>query len=283
MKRRRNNIKLTLKDRNCLESIVKSNKNTDFDKLKAQVLLLTDTSEYGPKLSCDDVIERLKLSPRSIGRIKAAYVKNSSIQDVFCFAGLSDQSKPKCDNEHDCKHNKKKNTSYVECENSEDGNFLSELVKCRVNLTKDERASLESIIKEGKQTIRKFNRAKILLLADEGPHGPAMSDESIADKLEVSKSTVQRVRKLLITKGRIEDVLNFNHQNAGRFRKIDGEVEAVLVAQVCSKPPEGRCRWTLRLLADRLVELNVVDSITHGCVGSALKKMNLNLGNVRNG
>src|SRR5207247_10845468 len=100
---------------------------------------------------------------------------------------------------------------------------------------------------------------------------------------EVSKSTVQRVRRLLITEGRLESVLNFNHENAGRSRKIDGSVEAILVAQACSKPPEGRCKWTLRLLADRLVELKVVDSITHGTIGNALKKMNLSLGNGKNG
>jgi transposase len=282
VKRRRNNVKLTLEDRKCLENVVKSNKSTAFDKLKAQVLLLTDISDQGPKLSCNEVVEQLKLSPRSIGRIKEAYAQNSSIQDVFRFAGLSDQSKPRCDSGQGFKHKKKKDICYVECTDSEDGDFLFELVKCKVVLTKDERAKLESIIKEGKQTIRKFNRAKILLLADEGSEGPAMSDEGIADKLGVSKSTVQRVRKLLLTKG-IEDVLNFNHQNAGRHRKIDGEVEAVLVAQVCSKPPEGRCKWTLRLLADRLVELKIVDSITHGSVGNALKKMNLSLGSGRNG
>lgn len=283
MKRPRNNVILTVEDRKCLETIIKSVKSTAFDRLKAQVLLLTDIGEHGPKLSCNDVVEQLKLSPRSIGRIKEAYAQNSSIQDVFRFAGLSDQSKPRSGSEQSFKHKKKKNICYVECDDIEDGDFLFELVKCRVTLTKDERAKLESIIKEGKQTIRKFNRAKILLLADEGSDGPAMSDEGIADKLEVSKSTVQRVRKLLLTKGRIEDVLNFNHQNAGRHRKIDGEVEAVLVAQACSKPPEGRCRWTLRLLADRLVELKIVDSITHGSVGNALKKMNLSLGNVRSG
>lgn len=282
MKRRRNNVKLTLEERKCLEGVVKANKSTAFDKLKAQVLLLTDIGEYGPKLSCNDVVKQLNVSPRSIGRIKEAYAQNSSIQDVFRFAGLSDQSKPKSDSEQSFKDKKKKNICYVEIENSE-GDFLLELVKCKVTLTKEERAKLESVIKGGKQTIRKFNRAKILLLADEGVDGPALSDEEIANKLEVSMSTVQRVRKLLLTKGQIEDVLNFNHQNAGRPRKIDGEVEAVLMAQACSKPPEGRCKWTLRLLADRLVELKTVDSITHGSIGNALKKMNLNLGSARSG
>lgn len=281
---KRNNVKLTLEDRKCLESIIKSNKNTAFDKLKAQVLLLTDIGQWGQKFSCTDIMEQLKISSRSIGRIKAAYAQNSSIQDVFRFPGLSDQSLLRHNSDQNLEVQKKKNFSYVECENKEEENgFLCECAKYKVNLTQDERKKLESILKEGKQTIRKFNRAKILLLADEGPYGPAMINEKIADKLEVSISTIQRVRKLLISKGRIEDVLNFKHQNAGRLRKIDGEVEATLVALACSKPPEGRCRWTLRLLADRLIELKVVDSITHGTIRNALKKTNLNLGNARNG
>lgn len=283
MVRQRNKVNLTIEDRKCLDSIVKSNKSTGFDKLKAQVLLLIDIGKHGPKLTYADITEQLKVSSRSIGRIKEAYAQNSSIQDVFRFDGLSDQSNQKFDNKQSSNHKKKKNIRYVENENSVDGDFLLEHIKCRVTLTKDEREKLESSISEGKHTIRKIYRAKILLLADEGTYGPAMRDNEIADKLDVSKSTIQRVRKLLITKGGIEDVLNFNHKNAGRPRKIDGVTEAVLVAQVCSKPPEGRCRWTLRLLAERLVELEVVDSISHGAVGTTLKKMNLSLGKGKNG
>jgi transposase len=283
VKRRRNDVKLTPEDRKCLETIVKSEKSSNFDKLKAQILLLTDIGEHGQKLSYGDVATQLEVSLRSIGRIKKTYAKNTSIQDLFRFDGLSDQSKPKHDTKQSSNNQKKKIIQYIEMDNTGAGEFLIEHVKCRVNLNKKEREILTSILRQGKHSHRKFNRAKILLLADEGPEGPAKTDQDIADELEVSKSTVQRVRQLLLTEGNLEAVLNFNHGNAGRPRKIDGAVEAILVAQVCSKPPEGRCRWTLRLLADRLVELEVVDSITHGSIGSALKKMNLSLGNGKNG
>lgn len=278
MKRRRNDVKLTQDDRKCLEAIVESEKSSKPEKLKAQILLLTDIGEHGPKFSYEIVATQLKISLRSVGRVKEVYARNASIQDVFCFTGLSDQSNPTRDNDQ-----KKKNVQYIEVENREAGDFLIEHIKCRVNLKKEERETLKSIFFQGKHSLRKINRAKILLLADEGPEGPAKSDGDIADELKVSKSTVQRTRQLLLIQGNPEAVLNFNHKNAGRPRKIDGEVEAVLVAQACSKPPDGRCKWTLRLLADRLVELEVVDSITHGSVGNALKKMNLSPGNGKSG
>jgi len=280
-------VLLTVEDRKCLEKILDSAKSTQHDKQKAQVLLLTDVGEYGPKTPPKDVADLVKLSDRSVGRIREAYAESSSIHDVFRFAKLSNQTSGQAkqsrvdDPNH--KSSKKKNIKYVEIDDSENESFLIENIKCRVALTKEERNQLNAIIKEGKHSLRKINRAKILLLADEGIEGPAKTDEEIADKLDVSISTVARVRRLLITKGQIDDVLNSNHQNAGRYRKIDGEIEAVLVAQACSKPPEGRCRWTLRLLADRLVELEVVDSITHGSIGNALKKMNLSLGNGKSG
>lgn len=279
-------VLLTSEERNRLETIIKSNKNTQHDKVKAQVLLLTDVGEHGPKISPKDVASKLQISPRSVGRIREAYAQNSSIEDVFRFARLSDQTsgsaKEDCFDDQNPK-SKKKNAKYVEIDNSESEPFLIEHIKCRVTLTKEERERLESIIKQGKQSARKFNRARILLLADEGIDGPAMTDNEISKKLDISISTVARVRRLLITKGQIDDVLNFNHDKAGRPPKIDGTVQATLIAQACSAPPEGRSRWTVRLLADRLVTLEVVDSISHTAVADALKKTNLNLGRERNG
>lgn len=278
---------LTLEDRKRLETILNSTKTTKPDKQKAQVLLLTDIGEHGPKLTQKEVVDKVGLSPRSIGRIREAYGKKSSIDDVFLFAKLSNQSiRQTSDSSVDSsnfKPLKKRNVKYVELDDDESEPFLIENVKCRVTLTKEERKRLESFVKEGKQTARKFNRAKILLLADEGVEGPAMTDKEIADHLDVSALTVARVRRLLIIKGQIDDVLNSNHHNAGRPPKIDGTVQATLVAQLCSVPPKGRCKWTLRLLADQLVELEVIDSISHTAVGTALKKTNLSLGSVKNG
>jgi hypothetical protein len=282
MKRQQINVRLTLQDRERLERILNSKTTTQHDKLKAQVLLLTDIGEYGSRASSNDVVIKLNISPRSVGRIRGVYAKNSSIEDLFRFTGLSDQSTHRCSDQNS-KSPQRRNSKYVEIDNSSNETFLVEHIKCRVTLTKEEREILQNVVNTGKQTTRKFNRAKILLLADEGIDGPAMSDLEITDKLNVSVSTVSRLRRLFITKGQIEDVLSFNHNKAGRTPKVDGIVQATLIAQVCSKPPEGRCRWTLRLLADRLIELNVVESISHIAVGNALKKMNLSLGNEKNG
>lgn len=275
-------IVLTQGERKRLESIVNSNKSTQHDKIKAQVLLLTDIGEHGSKVLPKDVAVQLQISPRSVGRIKEAYAQNLSIEDVFQFSGLSDQAKTSSISLRDAK-SLRKNARYIEIDDSENETFLMEHIKCRVTLTKVEREQLEALINEGKQSIRKFNRAKILLLADEGVKGSLMTDEGIAEKLDISLSTVARVRRLFITKGNLDDVLNFKHDQAGRSSKIDGTIQATLVAQACSQPPEGRCRWTIRLLADRLVELGVVDAISHTAVGTTLKKMNLNLGRGRNG
>ena len=287
MPKRTIKVFLTNEDRERLEKIVQSNKSSQHDKLKAQVLLLTDVSDKGLKNSSKDTVIKLGISPRSVSRIREAYAQNSSIEDVFRFVGLSEKknifARESFVDLQNPKLSKKKNTKYVEIDDTENEYFLIENIKCRVTLTKEEREQLESIIKDGKQSIRKFNRAKILLLADEGVFGPAMSDKDIADKLDVSKTTVARVRRLLINQGQVENVLNFNHNKAGRPPKIDGKVQAMLVAQACSTPPEGRCKWTVRLLADQLVALEVVDSISHTAVADALKKMNLNLGSVRNG
>jgi len=278
-------VLLTLKERARLEAILKSKKTTKKDQQKAEVLLLTDIGEHGPKMSPSGVVNKLGLSSRSVGRIREAYSKNSSIDDVFRFANLSDQTiyKPDLVGENIHAQQDKKKIKYVEVDNGEADSFLIENVKCRVILTKEDREQLDKISKGGKHTTRKSNRAKILLLADEGSEGPAMSDQDIANKLDVSLSTVARVRKIFITQGDIDTILNFHHNKAGRLPKIDGTVQATLIAQVCSKPPEGRSTWTVRLLADQLVALEVVESISHTAVSKALKKMNLSLGNEKNG
>lgn len=276
-------IQLTLEDRKRLETILKSPKSTPNDKQKAEVLLLTDIGEHGPKISPKDAAAKIGLSKRSVGRIREVYSKNSIIDDVFRFAKLSKQVGCRVENSKKSMSSKSKKSRYIEIGDSDNEPILIEKMKCRVTLSKKERELLEAVLREGKQTARKFNRAKILLLADEGVEGPAMTDAEIADKLDVSIATVARVRRLLITKGQINDVLNFNHHNAGRRSKIDGTIQATLVAQACSAPPEGRCKWTVRLLATQLVELEVIDSISHTAVGNALKKMNLSPGNAKNG
>lgn len=134
-----------------------------------------------------------------------------------------------------------------------------------VDLTKVERAQLLDLTSKGKVSARRLNRAHILLLADEGH-----TDEGIAAALHVSKSTVERVRRRFVM-GNLGFALT-EQMRPGARRKLDGKQEAFLVATACSTPPEGRSRWTMQLLADKLVEIKMVDSISDDTVRRTLKK-----------
>jgi hypothetical protein len=149
--------------------------------------------------------------------------------------------------------------------------------KYRVELDAGERRHLEGIAHKGRALARKRVHAPILLKADEGPAGPAWSDERIAEALEVSVRTIERVRQRLVEHG-LEDALVRRLPEQPPRTKLDGAGEAKLIAVACSPAPEGRRRWTIRLLADKLVELNVVDSIGREAVRMALKKTSLSLG-----
>lgn len=141
-----------------------------------------------------------------------------------------------------------------------------------VRLTSQERERLSRLIASGKGLARMFARARILLKADVGRHGPAWPDAKISEALEVTVQTVERVRRQLVEEG-FEAVLRRHpyRQKVSR-RKVDGEAEAHLVALTCSEPPRGRARWSLRLLADRMVELGYVESVSHETVRRTLKK-----------
>lgn len=146
-----------------------------------------------------------------------------------------------------------------------------------VELSADERTYLEGIVAKGRVLARKRQNAQILLKADQGPMGPAWIDERIAESFDVGVRTVERVRRRLALRG-LEDSLVRRWSEQPKRRKLDGASEAKLIALACSGPPEGRQRWTIRLLAEKMVELNVVDSIGRETVRVALKKTNLNLG-----
>jgi transposase len=141
----------------------------------------------------------------------------------------------------------------------------------RVKLVDEERAYLESLLSAGKAAARTLTHARILLKADEGPVGPKWTDEAIAEALEVNRATVERVRQRCVEEG-FDAALRPRPSRQLRLRKLDGAQEAQLVAVACSPPPDGRDRWTLQLLADRLVELTVVDTISYETVRQTLKK-----------
>ena len=139
-----------------------------------------------------------------------------------------------------------------------------------VDLTKEERTHLLDFIKSGKHSARKLNRARILLLADEDK-----ADGEIAEALHTGTATVQRARQRFV-EGNLEGALN-ERPRLGKQKKLDEKGEAILETLAHSKPPEGRKRWTLQLLADRLVQLKVVDSISHETVRQEVKKSGLSL------
>ena len=141
--------------------------------------------------------------------------------------------------------------------------------KYHVTLTQAERAELHDFVHKGTVSARKLTRAHILLHADAGA-----TDAAIATALHVSERTVERVRQRFVERG-LEQALGRKPQDRpSRERKFDGAAEARLIALACSAPPTGRARWTMKLLADKLVELEVVDAIAGETVRQVLKKTN---------
>jgi transposase len=151
------------------------------------------------------------------------------------------------------------------------------MVRYTVKLTKSEVEELMSIINKGSHTSQTFRTAYILLNCDEGRYSEKVTNEQISKVLKVGMRTVDRVKKKFIEEG-FEAILERRPTSRIYERKADGDVEAKLVTLCCSKPPKGFAKWSLRLLADKMVELNYVESISHVTVRSLLKKTNLSLG-----
>src|SRR5512142_578815 len=144
--------------------------------------------------------------------------------------------------------------------------------KYRVTLTAEERRGLQDLIAAGKAAAQKLAHARILLKADAAPGGPAWTDDQIAEALEVSVATVERVRQRFVEQGLEASLSRKPQDRPSRPLKLDGRAEAHLIALACSKPPEGRNEWTMHLLADKLVALQVVDSISDETVRRTLQK-----------
>jgi hypothetical protein len=140
-----------------------------------------------------------------------------------------------------------------------------------VRLSADERTVLTDLISAGKAAARAQTHARLLLKADQGPGGPAWIDADIVAALDTSLRTVERVRAAWVTEG-LEAALYPRPARAHRPRRLDGEQEAHLIALACGEPPAGKARWTMRLLADRLVELGIVDGIAPETVRTTRKK-----------
>ena len=145
--------------------------------------------------------------------------------------------------------------------------------KYRVTLTEDERTLLTTLITSGSAPARTLTHARILLKADQAAGGPAWTDEAIRDALDVGLSTIARVRERFVEES-LEAALHRRSNPRPHQRRLDGRQEAHLIALTCSAPPSGQEHWSLRLLADTLVELEVVDTISHETVRQTLKKTN---------
>jgi transposase len=152
-----------------------------------------------------------------------------------------------------------------------------------VTLTKEEREVLGSLVSKGKHRSQKILNALILLDCDTGNYQTNRStNEEIARVLNISMRKIDRVKKRFVEEG-FDAALDKRKTERVYEKKADGEFEAHLIALSCSDPPEGFARWSLRLLADKMVELNYIDSISHEAVRRVLKKTSLNLGNTKDG
>ena len=149
--------------------------------------------------------------------------------------------------------------------------------KYRIELTAEEQQELKALVSKGRAAAYKQTHARILLLSDEARKDGGLTDEEVARSLEIASATVERIRRRCVEEG-IEAALGRKEQQRRRPKKLDGAAEAHLIALACGEPPQGRVSWTLRLLADRLVECEIVESIHPETVRKTLKKTNSSLG-----
>jgi len=151
------------------------------------------------------------------------------------------------------------------------------MIRYCIRLSQEEVKELRIIINKGSHTSQTFSAAYILLNCDEGDYSEKVTNEQISKVLKVGMRTIDRVKKKFIEDG-FEKVLERRVSSRIYDVKIDGDVEAKLVKLCCSEPPSGFAKWSLRLLADKMVELKYIESISYVSVGNVLKKMNLSLG-----
>lgn len=151
------------------------------------------------------------------------------------------------------------------------------MIRYTIKLTKAEVEELMGIINKGSHTSQTFRIAYILLNCDEGKYSEKITNEQISKVLKIGMRTIDRVKKKFMEEG-FEAVLERRATSRVYDKKLDGDTEAKLITLCCSEPPKGFAKWSLRMLADKMVELKYVESISHVAVRSVLKKTNLSLG-----
>jgi len=148
--------------------------------------------------------------------------------------------------------------------------------KYRVELSQEERRVLETLLNEDKAAKHKKHKARVLLKIDQGKFGPAWVDSRAAEAFDCTVRSIEKLRKRLVENG-FEKILEHGNVNNSYARKITGREEAQIIATACGSAPEGRERWTVRLLRDRIVELDIVEECSKSTIGNVLKKTNLSL------
>jgi len=151
------------------------------------------------------------------------------------------------------------------------------MIRYTIKLNQEEVVRLRAIISKGSHSTKTYRTAYTLLNCDVGDYSDKVTNEQISKVLKIGMRTIDRIKKRFIEEG-LEAVLERRESSRIYDVKIDGDVEAKLVQLCCSEPPKGFAKWSLRLLSDKMVELNYVESISHVSVGNVLKKTNLNLG-----
>ena len=149
--------------------------------------------------------------------------------------------------------------------------------KYRIRLTTDEQQELKTLVSHGRTAAYRQTHARIILMSDESRPDGGMKDADISNALGVGLSMVERIRRRCVEEG-IESALDRKKQLRRRQKRLDGEGEARLIAIACSEPPQGRAKWTLKLLAERLVECEIVETISTETVRGVLKKTNSSRG-----
>jgi len=160
--------------------------------------------------------------------------------------------------------------------------MLKPNIKYRVTLAGDERKTLQNLVRTGNTAGYRIRHAQILLALDEIPANESWTDEKISKAYGAHIRTIGNIRKRFVEEG-IQAALERKASENPPFSKIDGEAEAKIIALTCSQPPEGHCRWTLKLIANKVVELGILDSISDHGIGDLLKKTTLNHGYRKSG
>jgi transposase len=156
------------------------------------------------------------------------------------------------------------------------------MARYKVTLNKEEHDQLQAVLNKGKHSSQQYRNACILINSDEGPYGHKLSNKQISQVLQINNKTVERVKQRFVEEG-FDACMDRKPYPAKEPKKADGDFEAHLIALSCSKAPEGYARWSLRLLADKMVELEYTDSVSHETVRQVLKKTKSNRGESKDG